>query len=120
MLGLPSPDLQVTVSAHGRHYRLDLLIREFRTAIEVDGRVKYVRPIGDPERSWEDKRRRDDLMDVGYEVTRFVAADYRRPERWGRSLLQAFHRACRRHGLPPPEIDPAFPGFAGTWHLSKP
>lgn len=118
LLGLPKPDLQVTVSAQGFTYRLDLLIREFRTVIEVDGKVKYEGAGGDPERSWQDKRRRDHLVEDGYEVARFVMADYWRPQRWGRSVLRTFHRACQRHGLPPPEFDPAFPAFPGTWHVA--
>jgi very-short-patch-repair endonuclease len=120
MLGLPVPDLQVAVSASGRRYRVDLLVREFRTVVEVDGKAKYVGDGADPERSWQEKRRRDHLLERGYEVERFVAADYWHPQRWGRSLLRAFHRACRRHGLEPPDIDPAFPAFRGAWHTNPP
>jgi hypothetical protein len=117
LLGLPAPDLQVAVSAGGLRYRVDLLVREFRTVVEVDGRVKYSGATSDPEQSWKDKRRRDDLLSEGYEVERFVASDYRRPQRWGRLLLRAFGRACERHGMEPLEVDPAFPDFRATWHV---
>jgi very-short-patch-repair endonuclease len=116
LLGLPAPDLQVNVDAGDRRYRVDLLIQEFRTVIEVDGKVKY----DDPDRSWRDKTRRDDLLQEGFEVVRFVAADAHRPARWGRRALQAFHRAAFRHALPAPAFAPTFPRYhrlPPTWRL---
>jgi very-short-patch-repair endonuclease len=107
LLGLPLPDPQVRIDCGDRRYRVDLLIREFRTVIEVDGKVKY----DNPEQSWRDKTRRDDLLEAGYELARFVAADAHRPARWGRRVLEAFHRAASRHGLPRPDVDPSFPAY---------
>jgi hypothetical protein len=107
LLGLPPPDLQVTLSRGGTRYRADLVVHEFRTVVEVDGKVKYE----GPEQAWRDKRRRDDFLSWGYEVERFVAADAHHAERWGRKVLECFGRACRRHGLSAPAIDPVFPGY---------
>lgn len=111
LLGLPCPDLQVWVEGDGRRYRADMIMTALRTVVEVDGKVKYVGHGAAPEQAWKDKRRRDDFLSWGYEVERFVAADSYRPQRWGRMLLQAFHRAAARNGLPPPTIDPTFPAY---------
>ncbi|MGF1648136.1 MAG: type IV toxin-antitoxin system AbiEi family antitoxin domain-containing protein [Kineosporiaceae bacterium] len=116
LLGLPPPDLQVRLDVGDRRYRVDLLVREFCTVVEVDGKVKYE----DREQSWRDKRRRDDLLETGHEVARFVASDAYRPARWGRRLLQTFQRAAARHGLPDPAVDPSFPSYHSlppTWRL---
>ena len=39
--GLPTPRPQVELTAHGRCYRVDLLVDEPPTAVEFDGRLKY-------------------------------------------------------------------------------
>jgi hypothetical protein len=114
MLGLPAPEPQVWLSRGGVRYRVDLLIPDLMTIIEVDGKVKY----GDRDEPWREKRRRDDLMSWGYEVERCVAADLRRPERWGRSLLRTFRRAAARHGFPLPDLGPTFPAhrrYPAAW-----
>jgi very-short-patch-repair endonuclease len=104
-LGLPEPDLQVTIGeAGGPTYRVDLLVREFSTVIEVDGKIKYVGSSAAPDQAWQDKRRRDRLFGRGYEVERFVAADAYHRENWGRRVVHAFERACMRHGRPAPDL----------------
>jgi very-short-patch-repair endonuclease len=111
MLGLPAPELQVSITAEGHRYRVDLLIREYWTVVEVDGKVKYAGESARPDQAWQDKLRRDRLMSAGFEVERFVAADAYHPRRWGRRLLNVLHRAAARHGLAEVGIDPAFPGL---------
>lgn len=116
MLGLPAPDPQVWLSSGGLRYRVDLLIPDFSTVIEVDGKVKYQ----DPDQSWGDKRRRDDLLAWGFDVERFVAADAHRPRRWGRQLVRTFVRQARRHGRAEPDIDLTFPAygrFPSAWRV---
>ncbi len=98
-LGLPEPELQVWLGELSGEYRVDLLVREHRTVIEVDGRCKYIGPAGADQR-WRDKRRQDRLLELGYDVHRFVAGDANRPLTWGRALLVTFDRSRRPHGLP--------------------
>lgn len=103
-LALPSPEPQVWIGAEWPSYRVDLLVREHWTVVEADGKVKYsaTDPTA-PDRVWQDKQRRDDLHDWGFEVVRFVMADVRRPELWGRRCVRSFERAHERRGLPIPD-----------------
>ena len=66
MLGLPCPNLQVWLHGDGRRYRVDMIVPEFRTVIEVDGKIKYEGASASPDQSWQDKRRRDDFISWGY------------------------------------------------------
>jgi hypothetical protein len=103
-LELPLPRLQVEIGRGYKLYRADLLVDEHWTVVEADGKVKYrdVDPTAD-ERVWNDKRRRDDLHDWGYETVRFVMADAGRPRPWGRRCVRSFERAYERRGLPTPD-----------------
>lgn len=110
VLDLPLPVPQRWMGRHRPVYRVDLLVREHWTVIEADGKVKYradparLDPRITPgEQVWADKRRRDDLHDLGHEVTRFVMADYHHQHAWGRRLLRTFDRAHERRGLPLPD-----------------
>lgn len=109
-LALPLPRLQVELGRGWALYRADLLVAEHWTVIEADGKVKYADDDSTaPGRVWQDKRRRDDLHDWGYEVVRFVMADLNDTRAWGRRCLRSFERAYERRGLPIPEWPPLLP-----------
>jgi hypothetical protein len=110
-LGDPAPQVWLG-DGDGSRYRVDLLVRGFRTVVEVDGRLKYAGGDG-AENAWREKRRRDHILRWGYEVEPFVAADEHRADGWARDLLVAFDRARRRHGLAQPLPTP-IPRSA--WH----
>ncbi len=101
-LGLPVPEVQVWVGRERPEFRVDMLVREHATVIEADGRVKYRGEGARADQVWEDERRVDRLLDIGYDCCRFVAADQRRPYAWGRDLLEVFARSHRRRGEPVP------------------
>lgn len=102
-LGLPVPRTQVWVGEHGPEYRVDMLVEEYATVVEADGRLKYAGPDGRGA-PWSEKRRTDRLLDLGYDCHRFVMADLARPVAWGRSLVRVFARSQRRQGRPPPHL----------------
>lgn len=103
-LGLPVPEVQVWLGRDRPEVRVDMLVREFAVVVEADGRLKYEGPSSRPGQAWADKRRLDDILEMGYDCHRFVAADAHRPTAWGRELLRTFHRSARRMGLPPPAL----------------
>lgn len=103
-LGLPVPRTQVWVGEVAREYRVDMLVEEFATAVEADGRLKYEGASARPGEQWAEKRRTDRLLDLGYDCHRFVMADLTRPQAWGRALVRVFARSQRRRGLPPPDL----------------
>jgi very-short-patch-repair endonuclease len=102
-LGLPVPRTQVWVGERAPEYRVDMLVEEFATVVEADGRTKYSGP-GARDDPWSEKRRTDRLLDLGYDCHRFVLADLARPVAWGRSLVRVFERSQRRQGRPPPSL----------------
>jgi very-short-patch-repair endonuclease len=74
--GLPRPEVQVPIrDGSGRLLgRADLLYREARLAIEYDG-------VNHKERLLADNRRQNRILEAGYRLLRFAAADvYRTPE----------------------------------------
>jgi hypothetical protein len=77
-LGLPTPEPQVQIlDARGFVGRVDLLFGDFRTILEVDGRLKYGRPTkGMDDVLWHEKLREDRLRDAGYEVVRTRGANF--------------------------------------------
>lgn len=95
-LGLPTPELQVTLrDAAGPAGRVDFLFREQQTIAEFDGLVKYDGANG--KRALADEKRREDrLRALGYEVVRLVWADLADPRRVWQLLQDAFARAARR------------------------
>lgn len=103
-LGLPRPAVQAWVGDRRPELRVDMLVKEYATAIEADGRLKYEGASAAPGQVWADKRRVDRLLDLGYDCHRFVTADMSRPKAWGRSLLGTFARSQRRRGLPVPDF----------------
>lgn len=104
-LGLPAPRVQAWIGRDRPEFRVDMLVDQYRTVVEADGRLKYEGPSSRAGQAWADKRRRDRLLELGYDCHRFVMADLARAERWGRSLLVTFARSCIRLGRPVP----AFP-----------
>lgn len=69
--GLALPEVgQAVVGASTRRYWADLLWREARLIVEVDGRMKY----GDPMALFREKSREDDLRAAGFVVRRIPAA----------------------------------------------
>ncbi len=103
-LGLPVPQTQVWVGEHRPEYRVDMLVEEYATVVEADGRVKYEGAGSRPGAAWSEKRRTDRLLDLGYDCHRFVAGDEARSVAWGRSLVRVFERSQRRRGEPPPRL----------------
>ncbi len=99
-LGFPAPDLQVVLFvAGGLEVRLDLLFRQYRTALEIDGKVKYTDPYGPAGNVvWEEKLREDAIRDDGYEVVRTNHRELTtNPKNLADKLHRAFARACRSH-----------------------
>ena len=88
-LGLPSPELQVTISDDDFIGRVDFLWRQLRTIAEVDGALKY----DDRNRAMAQLRRDKRLRGAGYEVEHFDWQEIvHEPEGVGRSLRAAFQR----------------------------
>ncbi len=83
-LALPTPELQVEITARGREYRCDFGWPEFRVIGEFDGKTKY----GDLLRPGEtaadvvmrEKRREANLRAAGWRVVRWTYADVLNPE----------------------------------------
>ncbi|MGX5654243.1 type IV toxin-antitoxin system AbiEi family antitoxin domain-containing protein [Geodermatophilus nigrescens] len=77
--GLPAPDLQAEVHGpRGFVARVDGWYEEAAVAVEFDGRVKYSEPHGgrDPgEVLWREKRREDQVRELGIRVVRLTQAD---------------------------------------------
>ena len=97
--GLPVPDLQLRICRledGGFVGRVDMAWLAYRTVCELDGRLKYV---ADGERGspddvlWREKRREDDLRELGLEVVRGYWSD--RPA-GGRSLVSRVRAAMAR------------------------
>jgi very-short-patch-repair endonuclease len=103
-LGLPVPRTQVWIGEHRPEYRVDMLVEEFATVVEADGRIKYDGSTARPDSPWAEKRRTDRLLDLGYDCHRFVSSDLARPTAWGRALVRVFERSQRRRGQPPPRL----------------
>lgn len=104
-LGLPMPEVQVWIGRERPEFRVDMLVRRFAVVVEADGRLKYEGPSARPGQAWQEKRRLDRLLVLGYDCQPFVAADSHRPQAWGRELLATFARSCRRCGLEVPRLD---------------
>ncbi|WP_246081116.1 type IV toxin-antitoxin system AbiEi family antitoxin domain-containing protein [Modestobacter altitudinis] len=77
--GLPLPELQVDLHGpRGFVARVDAWYEEAAVAVEFDGRVKYDDPFRDrtaAEVLWEEKRREDEIRDLGGRVLRVTHAD---------------------------------------------
>ncbi len=70
--GLPAPQLQAVIrDGDGPIGRVDMLWREQRVIVEVDGRLKYNRPRD----VWNEKKRQDRLARAGYRVERVINAE---------------------------------------------
>jgi very-short-patch-repair endonuclease len=83
---------QVEIAGPGWRYRVDFLLEGANVVIEFDGRVKY----GSGADVFAEKVREDRLRSEGYEVVRLTWADLDRPDRVGRLVAAAVHRALGR------------------------
>jgi hypothetical protein len=83
--GLPRPELQVELHGpRGLVARVDGWFDDAAVALEFDGRVKYLDPRGglDPgEVLWREKRREDDVRQLGARVVRIAHEDLAPPRR---------------------------------------
>lgn len=100
-IGLPPPELQVTISAlDGHEDRVDFYFEDFSTVGEFDGRGKYGRLLQADDTPadavWREKRREDRLREGGLEVVRPVWADLYRDGEVARRYRAAFARGGRR------------------------
>jgi very-short-patch-repair endonuclease len=97
--GLPAPELAQSVRVGGRLLGVvDFLWPDRRTAVEFDGRLKYL-PGNDrgEDRLWHEKLREDALRDAGLEVVRLTWDEVtRQPDRAVARVRAAFARAERR------------------------
>lgn len=83
--GLPAPELQAELrGASGKRYRVDMVWRERRVILEIDGEVKYK----SPEDVFNEKRREDDLRRAGWDVIRWIYDDVFKGDRPGISWLK--------------------------------
>ncbi len=93
---------QVAITASSFRAVVDLLVDGEAVVIEFDGKIKYGRSAHTPDpfgrqRSpeevvWEEKRREDQIRELGYEVVRVTWSDLRNP----RELADRIHRAIAR------------------------
>jgi very-short-patch-repair endonuclease len=66
--GLPAPETNVRIHAHGRRYRIDCLWREQRVVVELDGRAAHARTM-----AFEEDRARDAALNaIGLRPLRFT------------------------------------------------
>ena len=79
--GFPQPELQVVIETHAGSYRVDMLFRESRLIVEIDGLGKYT----DTEFRRE-KVRESRLRAAGYRVERVIWEDVLRY--WPRTRLR--------------------------------
>ncbi|WP_369140698.1 type IV toxin-antitoxin system AbiEi family antitoxin domain-containing protein [Modestobacter versicolor] len=77
--GLPLPELQVDLHGpRGFVARVDAWYADAAVVVEFDGRVKYDDPFGGRTAAqvlWDEKRREDEIRDLGGRVLRVVPAD---------------------------------------------
>jgi very-short-patch-repair endonuclease len=87
--GLPAPDLQVRVSAPGRHRYLDTGWREERVGAEFDGVHAHMTP----QQLRDDRVRHNWLTDEGWRLLHFTATDVYREHR---QMVATAARALQR------------------------
>ncbi|WP_242676738.1 hypothetical protein [Rhodococcus sp. ABRD24] len=101
-LGLPAPVLQPSLlDPDGLLLgRVDFLFPNEGVVGEFDGRVKYgkyLRPGQSPgDAVFAEKQREDRIRDAGWEVTRWIWRDFRRPEVIGTRIRRAMSRSAGR------------------------
>jgi hypothetical protein len=89
--GLPTPILQAPILRDGVPFAwVDFLIAEFSTVVEFDGLMKY----GDASVLVREKRREDDIRELGYQVVRVIWSDLDRPARTAERIRQACARGA--------------------------
>jgi hypothetical protein len=103
-VGFPRPVLQkIIVLPTGEVTRCDFFFEEFDTLGEFDGQVKYgrlLRPGENPgDVVWREKRREDQLRDLGHEVCRVTWADLPHRSAVAERFRAAFARARRRRAV---------------------
>jgi hypothetical protein len=97
-LGLPAPDLQVTLRREdgSNIARCDFGWREHRTVAEFDGRLKYgrlLRPGQHPgDAVFDEKVREDAIREEGWKVARWIWREIDTPRVIGNRLRRAFDR----------------------------
>ena len=97
-LGLPRPELQVTIPTRdGVLYRVDFLWRAMRVIGEADGLGKYG---ANPGAIRAEKRRQVALEDAGYEVARWLWEEiWTRPAAVAARVQRSFELSRMRFGL---------------------
>jgi hypothetical protein len=107
-IGLPEPDLQREIrDVDGRLVAIsDLYIDLIRTAVEFDGRLKYGRELYEQtgvlqdvdlgQVVWNEKRREDQVRDLGHEMVRIVWFEL---DGHDRQVHGRFVRAAGRAGV---------------------
>jgi hypothetical protein len=107
-IGLPRPDLQREIrDVDGRLVAItDLYIDLIRTAVEFDGKIKYGRKLYEQSGAiqdvdlgqvvWNEKRREDQVRDLGHEMTRIV---WHELDGHDRLVHGRFVRAATRAGV---------------------
>jgi hypothetical protein len=101
-LALPTPELQFPVRRMDGSLvgRSDFGWPAARTLGEFDGRVKYGRLLRAGQQPgdavFEEKRREDEMRDIGWEVARWTWVDLDTPRLVGDRLQRAFARGSRR------------------------
>jgi hypothetical protein len=89
--GLPEPILQARIRRDGRLIaRVDFLFPEYNTVVEFDGMMKYG---ADSAVLIQEKRREDEIRELGYQVVRVTWPDLDLPQRTVNRIQQAFVRS---------------------------
>lgn len=94
--GLPLPETQIEIRTRLGTYWTDLGWREWRLAVEYDGRVKYSARGSAAEVVVQEKRRQEAIEEAGWRVLRLTKEDLRQPS-------QVIQRVARH--LPPSTFD---------------
>lgn len=104
--GLPMPELQMDLHGpRGFLARVDGWYEDAAVAVEFDGRVKYDDPFHGRTAAqvlWEEKRREDEIRDLGVRMVRVVHADLGGgwPDRLRQLLATRVVGARRFHAVP--------------------
>ena len=105
--GLPAPSLQAPIRRDGVLLaRVDFLFDRFQTVVEFDGMMKYA---DDAAVLIQEKRREDDIRELGYQVVRVTWPDLDTPKRTIHRIQQAFARS-NSHLTSPRALPPVAAG----------
>lgn len=93
---LPLPAQQERVLTRNGEHRLDFAWREWKLALEFDGKIKYFDYRPTDEAVFQERRREKVLMEEGWTVLRIEWSDLANEPELKRRIVRALHRAQHR------------------------